>query len=204
MSIDKLKEMGFNLIPLKGKSKEPIGGLNWKQFQEEKYNGSYPDSCNIGVVCGRSSGNVFVVDLDDTSLYDDYPQEIKNTFTVKTGKGYHLYYHFHGFPPPNKKLDDKRGRHIDIKSQGGYVLAPTSIHPNGSIYTAINELPIMDIAIDKLKTHLQKMGFNVETKPIEEIATGISEGGRNDATFKYACYLIRDKGIIRGSIKIRN
>jgi len=35
MNIDKLKEMGFNLIPLKGKSKEPIGGLNWKQFQEE-------------------------------------------------------------------------------------------------------------------------------------------------------------------------
>ena len=114
LSIEKLKEMGFNLIPLKPKSKEPIGGLNWKQFQEEKYNGSYPDSCNIGVVCGRSSGNIFVVDLDDESLYDDYPQEIKNTFTVKTGKGYHLYYHFHGFPPPNKKLDDKRGRHIDI------------------------------------------------------------------------------------------
>ena len=202
LSIEKLKEMGFNLIPLKPKSKEPIGGLNWKQYQEEKYNGSYPDSCNIGVVCGRSSGNIFVVDLDDESLYDDYPQEIKNTFTVKTGKGYHLYYHFHGFPPPNKKLDDKRGRHIDIKSQGGYVLAPTSVHPNGSIYTAINESSILDISIQKLKEHLQKMGFNVETKSIEEISEGISEGGRNDSTFKYACYLIREKGLFAEALKL--
>ena len=202
MSIDKLKEMGFNLIPLKPKSKEPIGGLNWKQFQENKYTGSYPDSCNVAVICGTSSGNIFVVDLDDTTLYDDYPEEIKNTFTVKTGKGYHIYYHFHGFPPPNKKLDDKRGRHIDIKSHGGYVLAPTSVHPNGSIYTAINESPIMDISIQKLKEHLSNMGFNVETKPVEEIEGGISEGGRNDATFKYACYLIRDKGLFGEALKL--
>ena len=41
MNIDKLKEMGFNLIPLKPKSKEPIGGLNWKQFQDNKYMGSH-------------------------------------------------------------------------------------------------------------------------------------------------------------------
>ena len=68
MSIDKLKEMGFNLIPLKPKSKEPIGGLNWKQFQENKYTGSYPDSCNVAVICGTSSGNIFVVDLEQNYL----------------------------------------------------------------------------------------------------------------------------------------
>lgn len=203
MNIDKLKEMGFNLIPLKGKSKEPIGGLNWKQFQEEKYTGTIPDGLNIGIVCGRSSGNIFVVDLDDESLYEDYPEEIKNTFTVKTGKGYHLYYRFHGFPPPNKKLDDKRGRHIDIKSQGGYVLAPTSIHPNGSIYTAINELPIREMSISKLKEYLENLGFNVETKSIEEIEQGVSEGGRNDQTFKYACHCIRDLGLYGQALRLK-
>lgn len=201
MNIDKLKEMGFNLIPLKGKSKEPIGGLNWKQFQEEKYTGKIPEGLNIGVVCGRSSGNIFVVDLDDMSLYDEYPEEIKNTFTVKTGKGYHIYYHFHGFPPPNKKMDDKRGRHIDIKSQGGYVLAPTSVHPSGAIYTAINDEPIMDISIEKLKNHLEKMGFNVETKSIDEIEQGSGKGSRDDDTFKYTCYLIRDKGLFGEGLK---
>ena len=46
------------------------------------------------------------------------------------------------------------------------------------------------------------MGFNVETKPVEEIEGGISEGGRNDATFKYACYLIRDKGLFGEALKL--
>jgi len=193
--IDALKKLGFNLIPLKPKSKEPIGGLNWKQFQHEKYTGSFPSSCNLAVICGGTSGDVFVVDLDDKSLYDELPQELKETYTVKTGKGYHLYFHYTGFPPPNRKMDDKRGRHIDIKSQGGYVLAPSSTHPNGSIYECINDLAIKGIGIQELKGHLVKMGFNVETKPIEEIMEGIKEGGRNDSTFKYACYLIRDKGL---------
>ena len=79
MNIDQLKEMGFNLIPLKPKSKEPIGGLNWKKYQEEKYTGDIPDSLNKGVVCGRTSGNIFVVDLDDVSLFEDYPEEMKKT-----------------------------------------------------------------------------------------------------------------------------
>lgn len=203
MNVDKLKAMGFNLIPLKPKSKEPIGGLNWGQFQEKQYTGSYPDSCNLGVVCGRSSGNVFVVDLDDESLFDDYPEELKQTFIVKTGKGYHIYYSFHGFPPPNKKLDDKRGRHIDIKSQGGYVLAPSSIHPNGSVYTALNDLPIMDISGMKLREALESMGFNVLTKSIDEIEAGIGEGGRNDSTFKYACSMIRDRGLYGEALRLQ-
>jgi len=196
--IDKLKALGFNLIPLKPRSKEPIGGFNWKEYQEEKYEGSFPSTCNIGVVCGRSSDNLFVVDLDDESLIKDF-EEFK-TLKVKTGKGQHLYFHFHGFPPPNKKLDDKRGRHIDIKSQGGYVLAPSSIHPNGSVYTIVDDSPIMDISGTRLREKLESIGFNVQTRSIEEIAQGVSEGGRNDSTFKYACYLIRDKGLYGQSL----
>ncbi len=192
-AIDNLKERGFNLIPLKPKSKEPIGGFNWKEYQEEKYTGSFPSTCNIGVVCGRSSGNLFVVDLDDESLIKDF-EEFK-TLKVKTGKGQHLYFHFHGFPPPNKKLDDKRGRHIDIKSQGGYVLAPSSVHPNGSVYTIVDDSPIMDISGTKLREKLESIGFSVETRTVSEIAEGLSEGGRNDGTFKYTCYLIREKGL---------
>jgi len=193
--IDKLKERGFNLIPLKPRSKEPIGGLNWKQFQEEKYTGSFPSSCNIAVICGGTSGNLYVVDLDDETLYSELPSEMMETYTVKTGKGFHLYFYYQDVPAPNKKLDDKRGRHIDIKSQGGYVLASGSIHPNGDTYTVINDSPIKTLVGGKLKEYLEKMGFNVNTKSIAEIEEGVSEGGRNDATFKYACSMIRDRGL---------
>ncbi len=203
MEINDLKKRGFNLIPLKHEAKEPISGLNWKQFQEEKYEGEFPPTCNVAVICGHTSDNVFVVDLDDKTLYDELPDEMKDTYTVKTGKGQHLYFHYHGFPPPNKKLDDKRGRHIDIKSQGGYILAAGSIHPDTKKpYEIIKDVEIKDIAIITLKDHLEKMGFNVETKPLEDIKDGVSEGGRNDATFKYACYLIREHGVVGDALNI--
>lgn len=193
--VDELRALGFNIIPLKPKSKEPIGGFNWKEYQEKKYTGDISDGLNIGVICGGTSGNLYVVDLDDQSLYSELPSEMMETYTVKTGKGYHLYFRYGGVVAPNKKLDDKRGRHIDIKSQGGYVLAPSSVHPNGDIYTVINDSPIKTLGGNELRINLEKMGFKIETRSIEEIGKGIKEGGRNDGTFKYACFLIRDKGL---------
>lgn len=204
MSIDKLKEMGFNIIPLKPKSKEPIGGLNWKRYQEEKYTNDIPDSLNKGVVCGKTSGNLYVVDLDDSSLYDDFPEDMKDTFTTRTGKGFHMYFNYPSDEqPPNLKLDDDRGRHIDIKSQGGYVLAPTSVHPNGSIYTAINELPLKTVSGDRMAEVLISIGFTPKKKSIEEIEQGVSEGGRNDSTFKYACSMIRDRGLYGQALRLQ-
>jgi len=187
--INKLKEMGLNLFPLQPNSKKPIAGVNWKQYQDEKYNGVFPSSCNIAVVMGNTSVNTFVVDIDDESLYKEFDFD---TFTVKTGRGYHIYFSYHGFPPPTMRVDDNRGRHIDVQSKGTYCLAPSSIHPDtGNTYDIIKDVPIMDISVSTLKTTLEKMGFKTEQKPIEDIAQGISEGGRNAGTFKYACHLIR-------------
>ena len=193
MEINKLKAKGFNIIPLKPKSKEPMGGFSWKTYQYDQYTENYPEDCNLGVICGTSSNNIYVVDLDDFTLFDDYPADMKDTYIVKTGKGYHIYYSFKETAPPNIKLDDKRGRHIDVKSQGGYVLASGSTHPNGKKYTAINDLPIKYVGGKQLKAVLDGMGFESETKmSIEEISKGISQGGRNDMTFKFACAMIRN------------
>lgn len=202
--VDKLKERGFNLIPLQPNSKKPVAGSNWTQFQTEKFEGSFPPSCNIAVICGETSGNLYVVDLDDESLYSELPSDLMETYTVKTGKGFHLYYKYDNFAPPNKKMDDNRGRHIDIKSQGGYVLGVGSIHPDtGKIYEVINDSPIKHLDGNTLKEALVKMGFNIETKSITEIEQGVSEGGRNDMTFKYACSMIRDRGLYGEALKLQ-
>jgi len=199
--IDALKDKGFNVIPLKTKSKEPISGQSWTKYQSEIYNGLYPTDCNYAVICGKTSGNLFVVDLDDESLLEEF-HDIQ-TYTVKTGKGYHLYFHWVGFAPPNKKLDDKRGRHIDIKSQGGYVLGAGSIHPETKKpYIVVKDIYIKKIEYNTILEKLKSIGFNVETKSIDEISQGISEGGRNDSTFKYACYLIREHGLFDEPLKM--
>ena len=163
-----LEALGFNLFPLRQMAKEPIAGLNWKQFQSEKYNGVFPDSCNVAVICGAISDNLFVVDLDSFDIYDDVPEEMKQTYTVKTGKGYHLYYHYHGFPPPNRKLDDYRFRHVDIKSEGGYVLAAGSIHPTTKkSYEVFKDLPIKEMTVIRLNEILGELKFNDESIPLE-------------------------------------
>nr|NIU00679.1 hypothetical protein [Nitrosopumilaceae archaeon]NIU86133.1 hypothetical protein [Nitrosopumilaceae archaeon]NIX61281.1 hypothetical protein [Nitrosopumilaceae archaeon] len=196
IDIQKLKAMGFNLMPLKKESKEPIPGVSWKRLQNEKYNGEFPDSCNVAVICGQISDNLFVVDLDKDDLFEQFKEYHDKTYIVKTGRGYHIYFKSNTFCPPNKKFDDYRFRHIDIKSDGGYVLAEGSIHPDTKKpYECISSKPILRINPKEIMDKLQEMGFNVQKQSFEDISKGVIEGGRNDATFKYACYLVRDKGL---------
>jgi len=214
--IDKLKNLGLNLMPLKKESKRPVLPL-WEHLQTEKYDGEFPEGCNVAVICGEISDNLFVVDLDTESIYNDIPEQLKNTRTIKTGQGYHLYYHYVGFPPEGRKMDDDIFRHIDIKTQGGYVLAENSYYvptdkekrehkyskenENGFYYKLIKDLPILTMDIPRLKEILNELGFNVNKKSIEEISEGVSEHDRNDSSFKYGCYLLR-QGLDDTALKI--
>lgn len=202
VDIEKLQAMGFNLMPLQKESKVPIGGADWTHLKTQKYKGSFPDSCNVAVICGEVSGGLFVVDLDHTSLYDDFKEFHDKTFIVKTGKGYHIYFLAESFLPNNKKFDDNRFRHVDVKSEGGYVLAPGSIHPDTKKpYEIVCDLPPMKINPQVIKEKLGLLGFNVNKKSIEEISKGTSEGGRNNETFLYTCVCIREKGLFGEALK---
>lgn len=202
VDIEKLRAFGFNLMPLKKESKVPIAGADWIHLKTQKYKGSFPDSCNVAVICGEVSGGLFVVDLDHESLYNDFKEYHDKTFIVRTGKGYHIYFFAESFLPNNKKFDDNRFRHVDVKAEGGYVLAPGSIHPDTKKpYEIICDLPPMKINPQEIKDKLALLGFNVNKKSIEEISKGTSEGGRNNETFLYTCVCIREKGLFGEALK---
>ena len=79
----------------------------------------------IGVICGEISG-VVVVDIDNPDLAAADIEKnggLPVTPTVRTAKGKHYYFAWPGFAI-NGKLPWG-----DLKGQGGYVLAPPSIHP---------------------------------------------------------------------------
>jgi KaiC/GvpD/RAD55 family RecA-like ATPase len=130
------------------KCKRPL--ISWKDYQtrlptEEEvcqWFDQYPDA-NIGIVTGKIS-NLVVFDLDSTDAveYAEAEGGFPDTPKVKTGKGYHVYMRHPGFEirnSVNKKLD------IDIRADGGYAVAPPSIHGSGRQYQWEQGFSIHDI-----------------------------------------------------------
>ena len=140
---------GISVIPV-GRDKKPLAP--WTAFQ-----GAYPtpdnlqswfgsgqsDDCNIGIVCGQFS-NLVVVDADGPDgeqwAQDNLPE---TPLTVRTGKGTHRYYRHPCVPVRNKvrlRTGDTRVA-VDIRADGGYVLAPGSRHPSGVMYELLGSWP---------------------------------------------------------------
>ena len=130
----KLATSGWYVFPLGVKSKVPDGALapegfksaSKDQAQIEQWWTASPEA-NIGIDLGRS--NLTVLDFDS----GEPPAELNlpETLTVKTARGMHVY-----FIGVSKQGDMHiNGRHVgEIKSNGGYTLAPFSVHPDGPIY----------------------------------------------------------------------
>ena len=215
VEIDRLKDLGFNLMPLSVKGKEPVPGVSWIKLQQERYTGDFPDQCNVAVICGYISNNLFVVDLDDATLMDDFAEYKDKTFIVESGKGYHIYFRAKGLLPKSKKVNDDKLRHIDVQSEGKYVVAPGSFvvpgekdmykypltRQNGYYYKIISDKPVMEIDFLVIKEKLEKLGFNLNSLSLDEVKEGVREGGRNDAGFKYACYLVRE-GVFGSALEL--
>jgi len=182
-------------MPLKPKSKFPFLD-EWKKYQTEKYTGEFKPDQNGAVICGKSSGNLVVIDLDDKSLativFKDFEGLKTKTLVVETGKGYHIYIKPSSGSVPEisiRTVNDK-GQRIDIQSQGTYVLIPGSIHPDtGKEYKVISStLDIEKMSLDSFLANLKDVGFNVEGKrrPMIEVLKGVEEGERNDSGFRLA------------------
>jgi putative DNA primase/helicase len=154
-------------------------------------------SSNIGLVTGEVN-NLVVVDID---VKDDTPgieslSELEvecgkfDTLTVNTPSGglhyYFSYPHGHSIKCSASKI--KPG--IDIRANGGHVVAPGSII-DGNYYKFVDkdkqvaELPhklleLLTKATPVANTH------NPSTLSTENIIDGVAQGGRNDSIFKYA------------------
>ncbi|MDO8513939.1 MAG: bifunctional DNA primase/polymerase [bacterium] len=122
-------ELGFSVIPVGG-DKKPLG--EWKKFQTER---ASPDQIrgwfdhrpdmNIGIVTGAISG-IVVIDVEKDGSSEGFPPTV-TAFTG--GGGSHHYYKHPGVPVAN----GVRVRElIDIRGDGGYVVAPPSETTKGS------------------------------------------------------------------------
>lgn len=161
---------GWPVFPCHPKSKIPATPHGFKDAStDERLIRQWWEFCpdyNVAIATGEVSGT-FVLDLDDkpgrsvdealSSLGLTWPE----TPTVRTGGGgVQLVYAF----PAGSDLSisgGKLGFGIDTRGNGGYVVAPPSIHPNGVAYKWMDcedapLAPTPAVIIEKLKTQRTK------------------------------------------------
>jgi hypothetical protein len=152
----------------------------------------WPDA-NIGIACGWRS-QLLVLDVDTKNgkrgdstlaeLCDKHSWKIE-TFTVRTGSGGRHFY-FHQVPAITIASGvDVLGEGLDIRADGGYVVAPPSLHKSGLSYeikTPGTLQPIPDSILALLNT-----------RPSIRDDGPIYKGQRHKSLFTLACSM-RGKG----------
>mgnify|MGYP001772573099 CR=1 FL=1 len=191
---------GLSIIPLKPKSKEPAIE-SWKPYQgnrateEEVEKWFRNTNNNIGIVCGAISGNLVVIDFDSKELYQkwyefidkEYPEIrdiILNTWVVKTSRGRHIYLRINADKKTFKEFfrtKPKLVEGVDIKGEGGYVVAPPSVHPSGVRYEFLigpNDTTIAGVDVETFNKILESIReIGGEEKVSEKQANTIKQIG---------------------------
>jgi replicative DNA helicase len=157
---------------------------------------------NIGIACGPS--RLLVVDEDAQEEFaryaDSINETIPTTFTVRTGKGFHYYFE----APAGLALGNGEGAFasfaINIRGQGGYVVAPGSLHASGARYDAqditATVLGAPGWVVDAIKPHNRKTTYHHETLDQGGVSSSgpIPHGRRDSTMYSYACRL-RQSGL---------
>jgi len=153
---------GLSVIPLVGKR-----GYGWEKHQHQL---AIPEQIhywartgrlqNVGIVCGKVSRNLVVMDLDGLAaveLYESIFPELLNTFTVVTGsgKGKHLYYRVNDLPQ-SIRVNYANHNGLELRANGLYVVAAPSIHPDThKPYTVPSPRPILELPnLNQVRTWL--------------------------------------------------
>lgn len=218
-------ESGLAVIPLHPGKKEPAtlhGTKDWTDnpgqvdfwWGQGEYAG-HPKSDpmrNVGIVCGQVSGGVIAIDLDvhdaehdGTAFLRDWEVEhgrLPETWTQITGSGGRQMLYRTGRDIRNS-ANGELG--VDVRGEGGYIVAPPSIHPNGEAYEWSVSPDDCDIAdaddnVYDFIAAVQPSGSSSERKPLFSLPSEITQN-RNDTLFRYASSL-REKGLDDESIYV--
>ena len=134
---------GWSVIPVEPRGKRPL--VAWRGFQTRRASlaqlarwfARWPDA-NVAIVTGRLS-RLVVVDVDprhggadSLAAFEAAHGALPATIEALTGGGgRHLY-----FRHPGKRVANRVGLWpgIDLRGDGGCVVAPPSVHPSGRRY----------------------------------------------------------------------
>ncbi|MFC5996260.1 bifunctional DNA primase/polymerase [Pseudonocardia hispaniensis] len=159
---------------------------------------------NIGVACGPSG--LIVFDEDMLGALETFAAErgetLPSTYRVRTGRGWHWYFTTPAGLEHGNSEGALRGRHVNVRGRGGYVVAAGSVHASGHVYEAedphaeVAELPAwLATAIKEKPARPAEDDTTAPTRTAGRDHTGrIGWGDRHNALVSYAGRL-RHKGL---------
>lgn len=206
--------MGFAVMPVKLLEKAPACAHGCKDATTD------PDAIaelfyktfNVGIATGKLSGGLFVIDLDvdeDTGkngievlrgwirLNGEFPP----TVVSRTGGG-GIQLLYRAAEPVPCSVNCRLG--VDIRGEGGYIVAPPSVHPNLTLYEweadpAEVEVAEADANVLAFVEHVQggasgghsNRGGGSARRFADKfmLPSAIHEGERDNVLFRYACSL---------------
>ena len=198
---------GWSVIPIRSGDKRPL--VRWEDFQHRRPTEAEARAwfcgcreAGIGIVTGAISGLV-VVDIDVRHGGDGALEHIERehgrlptTVECRTGGGgRHLY-----FAHPGGLVRNKVGLApgIDLRGDGGYVVAPPSLHGSGLRYVWVDGRAPGNTAIAPLPDWLLQQTLEEPARRGHPIAywrrlvcEGVAAGERNNTIASLAGHLFR-------------
>jgi hypothetical protein len=242
---------GLSVFPLIRKQKRPLPGFKWEIFQhtlptQQQVRSWFEGTDNNIAIATGSISRLLVFDLDEpiakshaedviqNRLHQDTRDAIADTIWVETGGGgLHIWVRY---KPDEFTKDDLGAREtksgvlwrgpdghseIRLKGDGGYVVAPGSIHPTGNAYRFIKGNIIAELSKDQIldlircfkqigRVHRTKVHRNIEKTDIEPATRELDDErvmdivvilrpyylkGRRHEFVLYLCGWLRKEGI---------
>jgi len=170
--------MGLSIIPVK--DKQPA--INWKEFQERQATEkeirdwfSDPVVTGVGIITGRIS-SLIVIDTEKGA--DVKALNLPKTVTAKSGGGgKHFYFKHPGFNVQNSARIKPL---VDIRADGGFIVAPPSRHSSGNSYEWELSLGNAELA-DPPSWLFDKVKKSKSGEKWKKGVIGVEEGKRNEA-----------------------
>ena len=103
---------------------------------EREFRDWFSTEQNLAIVTGALSG-VVVVDADSPESVRYVTRRLTYTgWQTQTSRGFHLFYSHPGYRVTNRaRIETEYGPlAIDVRADGGYVIAPGSLHASGFVY----------------------------------------------------------------------
>lgn len=190
------------VFPVSEKTKKPLTPHGCKDAKKavgpiKAWWRKWPNA-SVGIATGSISGLIVIdLDIDEDKGIDGYQSlkawervhgELPETVQAITGRGgSHLYYAYSGTDIKNRAgiLEG-----VDVRGEGGYIIAPPSVHPNGTEYQWEYPPEEYDVApLDGIVKEFLVIGKESTAKKQLELPDVIQPGQRNETLFQLACSL---------------